>query len=321
MLRGLALIVAIISVVPYAIDYAARVKYQVHTSGAVLITGSSSGIGKHACLELASMDQFTLFCGVRKAADADMLVKESGGKVRPVILDVTKDDLILEALKTIEESGEPLVGLINNAGVSPPFEAFEFASLEQSRWCFEINYFGVLRTTQVFIPLLRASKGRVITVSSLSGAIPGTIGYNAYAASKHAVGSAMDTLRKEVHEFGISVSVLEPAYVKSDIIAKSKKQIHERTVTPKMLELYPNMYGSTAIKTADMLESSASPTSVTTNDIVHALTDPYPSTRYLSAGVNGMPAWIIQRVCWFLPDRVWDAISIARGKMLAYKLK
>ena len=130
MAKGVRAVLAVLAAVLY---YAAvelpKPSFVVHTSGAILITGASSGIGLHAAAHLAAKG-FTVFAGVRKAADGEAAVqecaKQHGAEASknfvPIILDVTKHETIDSALETVsqwvEQHKQPFVGLVNNAGIS-----------------------------------------------------------------------------------------------------------------------------------------------------------------------------------------------------------
>ena len=93
------------------------VHFDVHTTGVVVVTGASSGIGEHAVSTLAATSSLTVFAGVRKQVDADRLLSTYPG-LRTVFLDVTSQDSIAAAVHLVRNStGLPIVGLVNNAGV------------------------------------------------------------------------------------------------------------------------------------------------------------------------------------------------------------
>jgi NAD(P)-dependent dehydrogenase (short-subunit alcohol dehydrogenase family) len=147
-------------------------EYAVQT-GIVVISGASSGIGRHAAVHLAG-NGYTVFAGVRKEADADSILNLQVKGLHPVLLDVTNHDSCVSALDTVKqfsrESGLPIVGLVNNAGVSRKFPA-ELHDLSDIRRLFDTNFFGMIDLTQIFIPVLRESKGRIVMISSLSGLV------------------------------------------------------------------------------------------------------------------------------------------------------
>ena len=243
---------------------------------------------------------------MRKEKDAQKLV-EANNKVKPVLMDVTKEEDIVRAAETITSSGLPLALLVNNAGVVNT-GALEFLKLSDVRWVFEVNYFGVLRLTQLLAPALRASKGRMVTVGSVAGILPSNAGGLTYAGTKHAIEALTDAFRKEMNPHGVAVGLLEPAMVKSDIIENYKEKKAKVQETTEQARLYPGVYGSAQAEKADLLMSKASPQNVTTDAIVHFLTNPYPKTRYVVANVMGIPAWVIRGIFYVIPDRLADAL-------------
>ena len=103
--------------------------FVVHTSGALLITGASSGIGLHAAIEIAAKKGFTVFAGVLNSSESEAVLRECASKhgttackkLIPVVLDVTKqatiDSSFEKVSKWVEENNQPFIGLVNNAGL------------------------------------------------------------------------------------------------------------------------------------------------------------------------------------------------------------
>ena len=141
------------------------------STGAVLVTGASSGMGK-ACVLLLDQAGYTVFAGVRKERDAHMLKQAASSRLTPVILDVTDDRTIAEAFQLIRETvgAAGLVGLVNNAGVGVT-APMELVPLEEVRRQFDINVIGQVAVIQAFLPLIRAAHGRIINVGSVGGKI------------------------------------------------------------------------------------------------------------------------------------------------------
>lgn len=299
-----------VALLPTIFEFLLRKEYAVHESGNVLITGSSSGIGLSACLKLVELEKFTVYCGVRKQKDADKIKSLSGGKAETIILDVTNEEHIVAAVEAMENTGKPFVGLVNNAGVSNPFTPMEFLKMSDLRWVMDVNYFGAMSLTKAFLPLLRKSKGRVISVSSMAGATPGSYAGGPYSASKYALEATSDSLRNELSPHGVSVSLLQPAFVKSEIINTASSKIEKATA--EQLKLYPKAYNGQLIKMAsEFMAQGDDPDTTTSMDIIHAMTSPYPKTRYVNANIGGMPAWVIKRIMWMTPDRLADLMMAA----------
>lgn len=288
-------------------------KYTVHESGIIVISGASTGIGRHAAEFLAAKG-YEVYAGVRKTADADDITQLNIPHLHPLLLDVTSHDSVVKARNTIVGESErlklPLVALVNNAGIARdvPLELHLLSDVKQM---FETNVFGLLDLTQMFIPLLRESKGRIVMVSSVAGKIAVPLS-GAYSASKFAVEAFSDSLRRELSEFGVSVSVVEPAYVETPIFRKVKEASVDQAVSVEGLEIRNTLYGKHFTpqkreKHAKTL-ALASSTAVTDEAIFASITMPSPKTRYVVANVDGTPAWVFVLLTQILPDRALDLL-------------
>jgi len=157
---------------------------------------------------------YIVFADVRKDVDGES-IKAEHKNIIPVKFDVTiqeqvdsSRDFVRDYLK---KNNLKLVGLINNAGIS--FKApWEFVPMKELRYVMEVNYFGVISVTQAFLPFIRESTGRIINIGSLLGevSIPFSGGYS---ASKYALRSFSDGLRRELNPWDIYVGLVEPSYV------------------------------------------------------------------------------------------------------------
>src|SRR5574341_1567865 len=130
--------------------------------GAVVVTGTSSGIGLAIAEELARHG-FRVYGTYRSPADAATV---AGVGAMPLRMDVTDLARIAAARDEVANSlgGLPLVAVVNNAGIPAPGPV-EHVPLEEFRRAFEVNVIGAVAVTQAFLPLLRASRGRVVMVS------------------------------------------------------------------------------------------------------------------------------------------------------------
>lgn len=159
------------------------------------VTGASSGIGRDAALALDTLG-FTVYAGVRKDADAVEL-RSKRPSLRPIMLDVAVDEQCAAAAVSIKSDLArdelPFVGLVNNAGISRrlPVELEDMAAV---RKMFDVNVFGLMKITQEFIPLLRASSGRIVNIGSVAGLLPHK-GSAAYSGSKAVLEVMSDVLR------------------------------------------------------------------------------------------------------------------------------
>jgi NAD(P)-dependent dehydrogenase (short-subunit alcohol dehydrogenase family) len=258
---------------------------------AVLITGTSTGIGR-ACVERMAADGWTVYAGARKESDLASLTKAVAGDVRPVILDVTVQQHIDDIAGRLQADlgGRGLDGVVNNAGltVGGPFEAL---TDEDWRAQFDVNVFGLINVTRTCFPLLRAARGRVVNVASISGRISGPL-LGPYAASKHAVEAITEGLRFEVEQFGMKVSCVEPGQIKTAIWEKADDQLTQLTTRfdPEVIARYPKqtdmMYGF-----IDEGPRRGAPPSKVADVVHHALTANRPKDRYLvgpDAGSTGL---------------------------------
>ena len=182
-----------------------------------LITGAASGIGRALAIELARRGCDLALCdvdetGLSKTAAAC----DHGRRVSIHALDVADADAIAALPDEIRRSHPRLDILVNNAGVALG-GTFEQVTDADMHWLFDINFWGVVRMTRAFLPMLRASDaGRVVNVSSLFGFIAPP-GQAAYAASKFAVRAFSESLRHELANTGVSVSTVHPGGVATSI--------------------------------------------------------------------------------------------------------
>lgn len=192
----------------------------------VVITGASTGIGRVAAEYLASQG-WRVFAGIRKLEDGAPLVAVND-RIRPILLDVTDTDQIEAVVATVDEAlkGRKLDGLVNNAGIA--FMApLALQDMEAFKAHFDVNVFGLLQTTKAFLPLLGMTEsrdgapGRIVNISSSGGVIASPF-LGAYTATKHAVESLTDSLRRELVVFGIDAISVGPGAVKTPIWDKAE---------------------------------------------------------------------------------------------------
>ena len=305
---GLGLPVFII-VIPYLINIVTQFpgQYTHEKGGIILVTGASSGIGLSAAIALKK-EGYLVVGGVRKETDAKMLANEYN--LRAVILDVTKEVEIESAkqkvLELSEETGKKFIALVNNAGVSRDLPV-ELQPKETIRFVYGVNVFGLMDVTREFLPLLRWNKGRVINIGSVAG-LTAVAGGSTYHGTKHAVEAFSDCLRRELYPHGVSVALVEPAYVESKIFGKSTGgNDPTATLTNEEYKLYNHVFANRK-ETMKKVLKTASPTTVTDDAIIHAIKSPYPKTRYIVANVLGLPANVIVPLLSQFPDRVADVI-------------
>jgi NAD(P)-dependent dehydrogenase (short-subunit alcohol dehydrogenase family) len=274
--------------------------------GAVLISGSSTGIGRACALRLDRAG-FRVFAGVRNRGDAESLDAEGSERLEPVILDVTDEGTIEATRERIEqETGGRLAGLVNNAGIARggPVEAL---SIDDLRHQIEVNLIGQVAVTQELLPMIRSARGRVIFISSIGGKV--ALPYlSPYAASKHGIEAVGDSLRREMMPFGVDVALIEPGAVATPIWDKGSDQADElrERATSEQIELYGPVMERFAKMFVEAGQSGV-PADQVADAVEHALTSEKPKTRYLI----GRQAKIRAAIARYLPDRFLDR-GIAR---------
>lgn len=177
-----------------------------------LVTGASSGIGEATAQRLA-MAGYKVYGTSRRASP-------SGQRSFAMLpLDVTSDESVEAAINQLIRSEGRIDLLVNNAGFGVAPGGAEESSIEQAKAIFETNFFGLIRVTRAVVPhMRRQGNGRIINIGSVLGFLP--MPYGAlYAATKHAVEGYSESLDHELRTRGIRVSVIEPAYTKTQFDA------------------------------------------------------------------------------------------------------
>ena len=312
-LLWVALFVAAASI---ALNVAVQKTYVVHSTGVVVVTGASTGIGRHFVETFAAKyANMTVLAGVRKESDAASIRAVGLANLQPWVVDVTSESSCAEAAeavkKLLSEKSLPLVALVNNAGTSQNFP-IEYHEMSALKSLYEINVFGMVRMTQLLLPTLRRDQGRVVQISSLNGRIA-TPRSGAYASTKFAMEAISDSLRREVAPFGVSVSVVEPAYVKSAIFSKvaeaaQKFDSEHSSESAQSKEVYAHLFTEKKLAAKRKDLTLADEPTVTTRVIEDAIVSATPQTRYVVANVGGVPAAVLNWIVWLVPDRVADVM-------------
>lgn len=193
-----------------------------------LVTGANKGIGLETARQLAAQG-ITVFLGSRDLAKGEAAAKTLTGDVRAIQLDVTEGASIAAAVATVEKEFGKLDILVNNAGLGTFDRPTTTEDLAHWRWTFETNLFGLVETTQAFLPLVKKSEaGRIVQLTSILGSLtlattPGSPIYGAsgfaaaYGASKAAVNMYTVHLARELEPLGIKVNAAHPGWVKTEL--------------------------------------------------------------------------------------------------------
>ena len=260
-------------------------------SKTVLITGASSGMGKETAKKLLAegYDVFVAARRVDRMADLEQLGATA------ITMDISKDEEIVAAVEKIKAKSGGVDVLVNNAGFGS-YGAMEDTTLEDARYQFEVNLFGLARLTQLLLPHMREQKaGRIINISSMGGKIYTPLG-SWYHATKHALEGWSDCLRIEVAPFGIDVVIIEPGAIDTEWSGIMVDQMMERSGS--------GPYADQAKRMADAAGDGGSPVSVIADVIVESVQTKKPKTRYV-AGKYARQLLTLRKL---VSDRMFDRI-------------
>lgn len=270
------------------------------------MTGTSSGIGRATAVHLASLG-FDVLAAVRRQEDIAPVEALAPARITGVVLDVT-DPGAPDAARAMAEDGG-LYGLVNNAGVTVQ-SPVELLTADQVRHQLEVNVVGPVALTSAVLPALRASRGRVVLVSSIGGrmALPFVAPYH---MSKFALEAFGDALRMEVRPFGVEVAIIEPGSVRTEIWRKGEEDGRRAidALAPAARELYGRRLEGMLRAARATAARGIEPVAVA-EAIADALLARRPQTRYLV----GSDARLQASLRWLLPDRVLDAVTARATK-------
>lgn len=272
----------------------------------VVVTGASTGIGRATALHLDALG-LRVFAGVRRDEDATDLAGSASPRLTAIRLDVTSQAEVAAAAERVADAvgDSRLAGIVNNAGIAVTGPV-EFVPLESWRRQLEVNVVGVVAMVQAFAPLLRQSRGRIVTIGSQGGRLAQPM-FAPYCASKHALEAISDALRLELRPWGISVALIQPGSVRTPIWDKGVRAGDDllRNAGPEVRRLYGAALAVTARLEARGNENGVAPIDVA-RAVEHALLSARPRTRY----PVGRQAKLLIPLSRLLPDRVKDALLL-----------
>jgi NAD(P)-dependent dehydrogenase (short-subunit alcohol dehydrogenase family) len=242
-----------------------------------VVTGSSSGIGLQTSLMLAR-NGFITYATMRtpeRDAGIKTAVEKENLPIKVVQLDVTEDDSVKSAMRTIESEAGRIDVLVNNAGYALG-GALEDLSMEEIKAQYETNLLGLIRVTQSVLPIMRRQKSGIIVNLSSAAGIFGIPGASAYNSTKFAVEGLSESIGYELEPFGIKVVLIEPGFIRTNfanamVIAKKA----QNPTSP-----YSQMMQKIAANSTVATKSGSSPDLVA-KVILDAVTNSNPNLRYL----------------------------------------
>lgn len=278
----------------------------------VFISGCDSGFGERTSLALCAKG-FHVFStclteqGAQKLNAAAAQIK-AGGVVTTIMCDITKEEDVVRAHEVVAQAcKERNVGvwaIINNAGVAT-LGPVEWTPLAEYYRLFDVNFFGHVRVTKLFLPLIRKSRGRVVNITSIAGDMALQSG-SVYCATKHALHAFNNSLRRELEYFGCKVICVAPGWMKTPIISSGWDLTQnywaalpppvQAAYTPAYLELLKSRFG----QRAGLAESPQ----LVVDVLVDSVTLKNPPPRY----TVGVFALLMEYTTNLLPVIIWDLI-------------
>jgi short-subunit dehydrogenase len=262
----------------------------------VLITGASSGIGKETA-KLMVENGFTVY-GASRRLEKMQDLKDLGVKL--LQMDVTEDQSMVVGIQEILEKEGRIDILINNAGYGS-YGALEDVSIEEAKYQFEVNIFGLARLTQLVLPQMRKQKGgRIVNVSSIGGSMGEPHGAW-YHATKYALEGLSDSMRLELKQFDIDVVIIKPGAILTEWNSIARDNLMKVSGN--------TAYKSLAQKHFKMLEradAQGSQPIVVAKTILRASLATKPKTRY----ATGKGAKMILFLRGILSDRMFDRLTL-----------
>ena len=243
-----------------------------------VVTGSSSGIGHEIALILAR-NGFLTYATMRdlqKNSKLKSIKDEENLPLEFIQLDVTDENSVRTAVQKIYDDVGRIDMLINNAGYGLT-GAFEDLSIDEIKTQFETNFYGLIRTTQAILPIMRNQKsGIIVNMSSGAGRFGFPMG-SAYVSTKFAVEGLSESLSYEVEPFGIRVILIEPGMIKTNFSNASimaKKSIDPNSSYAPLMKNMQTGFNK-------LLENASSPQLVA-QITLDAMTSDKPNLRYLA---------------------------------------
>ena len=252
--------------------------YMTSNQNVAVVTGSSSGIGHEISLILAR-NGFRTYASMRdlqKNSRLKSIKDKENLTLEFVQLDVTDENSVSIAIKTIYDNAGRIDILVNNAGYGLT-GAFEDLCIDEIKTQFETNFYGLIRTTQAVLPFMRKQKsGIIVNISSGAGRFGYPMG-SAYVSTKFAVEGLSESLSYEVEPYGIRVILIEPGMIKTDF--SNASVMAKKSIDPN--SPYMSLMKSME-KGIKRLHENASSPQLVANITYDAITSDEPKMRYLA---------------------------------------
>ena len=204
-------------------------------SRVVLVSGAAGGLGAGLCARFAAAGAHIVALDIN-GERLDTLVRAlraGGAKALAVPTDITDARACQQAVDATLVQFRAIDLLINNAGISHR-SLLAQTDAAVIRRVMEVNFFGAVNLTLACLPQLLSRRGAIVAVSSVAGFAP-LIGRTGYSASKHALHGFFDSLRTEVSEAGVDVTLVCPSFIRTGIGAAASDGSGAAVATPRVM--------------------------------------------------------------------------------------
>jgi NAD(P)-dependent dehydrogenase (short-subunit alcohol dehydrogenase family) len=260
-----------------------------YNKNVVVVTGSSSGIGYETSLIFARND-FLTYATMRNPNKSENIKSIASKENLPIHikqLDVTDDVSVRNAVQAILSETGRIDVLVNNAGYGLN-GAFEDLAMDEIKTQYETNVFGLIRTTQAVLPIMRKQRsGIIVNITSGAGRF-GIPGVSAYVSTKFAVEGLSESISYELEPFGIKVVIVEPGVIRTNFVdgmVVAKKSQDPNSPYLQIMQKMANGF-------EEMMKNSSSPDLVA-KVVLNAVANENPHLRYLAG--NDVETWLGKR--------------------------
>ncbi|XP_059101503.1 short-chain dehydrogenase/reductase family 9C member 7 [Peromyscus eremicus] len=250
----------------------------------VFITGCDSGFGNLLARQLVDRGMRVLAACLTEEG-AQKLQQDTSYQLQTILLDVTKTESIKAAAQWVRDQvGEQgLWALVNNAGVALPSGPNEWLTKEDFVKVINVNLVGLIEVTLNMLPMVKKARGRVVNMSSSGGRVA-VIG-GGYCVSKFGVEAFSDSIRRELHFFGVKVSIIEPGNYRTSILGQETLPSRMKKLWDRLPQETRDSYGEEYFhayteKLVNLMQRAYTNISNVTNSMEHAVVSRSPRIRY-----------------------------------------
>ncbi|XP_072016832.1 retinol dehydrogenase 16-like [Amphiura filiformis] len=305
-LLGLSVLIIVVFLLMWTLD---KIKLNPQNRY-ILITGCDSGFGNVLARNLDKKGCH-VFATCLTSAGAESLTKVSSARLHAMIMDVSNSESIQVAFEVVDKvliDKPGLWGLVNNAGILGNGGYYEWSTRDEFRRVLEVNLLGPIEVTNVFSPLLRKAKGRIVNMSSGITLAPTPSG--GYEMSKCGLEAFSDCLRRQMRHSSVSVHIVQPAFFATNINNANNICDKIEMNWNRMTRSQQDFYGRKCIEELKHVikesEKGADPRlHLVTDAIEHALLAWSPWSRY----PVGILVKIVARLIHVLPAFAADPLT------------